>query len=175
MKHAKLTYGIILLGGVVWCSAIVLAPVLITSSGIAKEAGKALYAFFNPICHQWKARSFLIHGMPLGVCCRCTSIYFGFLFGTLIYPAVKKIGESDIPPRWLLIVSCIPMIIDAFPWRFGLYDATFATRAITGGIAGFALAFFIVPAAMQGIAEFATYRLTMSNQYKGITDATETR
>lgn len=175
MKYAKFTYSMILLGGIVWCSAIVLAPVFISSSGIPKEAGKVLYAFFRPICHQLVARSFFINGMPFGVCSRCSSIYFGFLIGTLIYPAVKSIGKSEMPSRWLLILSCVPMIIDAFPWRFGMYEATLATRAISGSIAGFALAFFIVPAAIQGVAELVTYRSTVFYQRKGISDATETR
>jgi uncharacterized membrane protein len=175
MKHAKFAYSMILAGGVVWCSTIVLAPVFISSSGILKEAGKVLYVFFHPICHQLKERSFFINGMPFGVCSRCTAIYFSFLIGTLIYPVIRSIGRSEIPSRWLLIFSCVPMIIDAFPLRLGMYEATFTTRTISGSIAGFALAFFIVPAAIQGVSELATYLLTMFYQNKGISDATETR
>jgi uncharacterized membrane protein len=175
MKHARFTYSMILLGGTVWCAAIVLAPVLASSSGILKEAGKVLYVFFSPICHQLSARSFSINGMQFGVCSRCSAIYFGFLIGTLIYPFVQSIGRPEIPSRWLLILSCIPMIVDAFPFRFGMYEATLTTRTISGSIVGFALAFFIVPAAIQGVAEFATCRSTMFYQHKGISDATETR
>jgi uncharacterized membrane protein len=166
MKYAKLAYSMVLFGGVAWCSAIVLAPIFISSSGILMDAGIFLYAFFHPICHQLNARSFFIDGMPLGVCSRCSAIYFSFLIGTLIYPAVRNIGRPEIPPRWILICSCVPMFVDAFPWRFGMYEATLATRAITGSIAGFAVAFFIVPAAIQGVAELATYRLPLFNQHK---------
>jgi uncharacterized membrane protein len=175
MRNAKFTYSMILVGGAVWCSAIILAPVFVSSSGILRETGKFLYAFFSPICHQLDARSFFIHGMPFGVCSRCSAIYFGFLIGTLIYPAVQKIGRSEIPSRWVLLLSCIPMFVDAFPWRFGMYEATLATRAISGSIAGFALVFFIVPAAIQGVSELTTYRLTVVYQHKGISNATETR
>jgi uncharacterized membrane protein len=176
MKHAKLTYSMILVGAAVWCSAIILAPVFVSSSGaLLKEAGKILYAFFRPICHQLDARSFSVDGRPFGVCSRCSAIYFSFLIGTLIYPAARSIGKSEIPSRWSLALSCVPMIIDAFPWRFGLYEATLATRAISGSIAGFALAFFIVPAAIQGVAELATNRSTVFYQHKGISNATETR
>jgi uncharacterized membrane protein len=175
MRYAKLTYSMILIGGVVWCSAIVLAPVCASSSGILKEAGKALYAFFRPICHQLESRSFFIDGMPFGVCSRCAAIYFSFLLGALIYPAVRSLVRSEVPSRWFLIFSCIPMIIDAFPWRFGMYEATLITRTISGSIAGFALAFIIVPSAIQGVAEIVTYRLTTFHQHKGISDATETR
>jgi uncharacterized membrane protein len=175
MKNAGFTYLMILLGGIVWCAAIVLAPVFISSSGILKEAGGVLYVFFSPICHQLDARSFSINGIQFGVCSRCFAIYFSFLVGTLTYPAVKSLGRPEMPPRWLLVLSCAPMIVDAFPWRFGMYEATLATRTISGSIAGFALAFFIVPAAIQGVAEFAAYRSTMYYQHKGISDATETR
>jgi uncharacterized membrane protein len=175
MRYAKFTYSVILFGGIVWCSAIILAPVCASSSGILKEAGKVLYVFFRPICHQLESRSFFIDGMPLGVCSRCSAIYFSFLFGTLVYPTVRSVGRSEIPSRWFLVFSCIPMIIDAFPWRFGMYEATFMTRAISGSIAGFALAFFIVPSAIRGVAEIVAYRLTTFHQHKGISDATETR
>lgn len=175
MKHAKFTYLMILAGGVVWCSAVILAPVFASSSGNLKTAGGILYAFFSPICHQMESRSFFINGMPLGVCSRCSAIYLSFLIGALIYPAVRNIGRADIPSRWVLIFSCVPMLVDAFPWRFGMYEATLATRAITGSVAGFALAFFIVPAAIQGVAELTINRSTVFYQRKGISDATETR
>ena len=164
----------ILFGAAVWCSAIVLAPVLASSSGVLREAGRILHAFFHPVCHQLEARSLFINGMPFGVCSRCSAIYFAFLIGTLVYPAVRSIGRPEIPSRWLLVFSCVPMIIDTFPWRFGMYEATLATRTISGSIAGFALAFFIVPAAIQAVAELATYRSTMFHQHKGISDASET-
>jgi uncharacterized membrane protein len=175
MKHARLIYLTILIGAVVWCSAFVLAPVLITSSGTPKECGKFLYAFFHLICHQLGERSFFIHGMPLGVCSRCSAIYFGFLFGTLIYPAVRSIGKPEVPSRWILGLLSLPMIVDAFAWLFGLYEATIASRAISGSIAGLALAFFIVPSAIQAIAEIVANPLTVFHPRKGIFNVTETR
>jgi uncharacterized membrane protein len=175
MKYAKFTYSMILVGGALWCAAIVLAPMLAASSGILKEAGKVLYAFFGSVCHQIDERSFCINGMPFGVCHRCFSIYCGFLIGTLIYPAARGLGSREMPPRWLLAFACIPMVVDAFPWRFGMYEATLATRAITGGIAGLVLAFFIVPAAIQAVSELADIRSLTIHQSKGISNATETR
>jgi uncharacterized membrane protein len=175
MKHAKFTYLMILVGGVLWCAAIVLAPIFVASSGILKEVGKVLYAFFSSVCHQMDERSFCINGMPFGVCSRCFSIYCGFLIGTLIYPAARGVGRPEIPSRWLLAFACIPMVVDAFPWRFGMYEATPATRVISGGIVGLALAFFIVPAAIQAVSELANIRSLTVHQQKGISNATETR
>lgn len=175
MKNARFTYFIILLGTAVWCSAVVLAPVFISYPGAFSEFGKLLYSFFHPVCHQVKERSFFIHDMPLGVCSRCTAIYFAFFIGTLIYPAVQSINKAKMPPRWILFLSCIPLVVDGFPYRFGMYETTPATRVITGSIAGFALAFFIVPAAIRGVSEIVADRLTVFHQYKGISNATETR
>ena len=175
MKLAKLTYFAILVGAAVWCSAIVLAPICAASSGGAREAGGILYLFFHRVCHQLSTRSFFMDGMPLAVCSRCSAIYFGFLIGTLVYPAVRSVGKPEMPPRSLLFLACIPMAVDAFPLRLGLYQATLATRTVSGGIIGLALAFFIVPAAIQAIAEFVTFRSSSIHQQKGISNASETR
>ena len=175
MKYAKITYTAILVGGVLWCAAIVLAPMCTASSGILREVGKFLYSFFHPICHQIDERSFSINGIPFAVCSRCSVIYFGFLVGVLVYPVVRDIGKPEMPSRLFLVIACIPMIVDAFPWRFGMYEATIASRAGTGGILGFTLAFFIVPAAIQAVSELAGIRSITVTQQKGISNATETR
>ena len=175
MKYAKITYSVILAGGTAWCAAIVLAAVFSASPKIPGEAGAVLYALFKPICHQMEGRSFFIDGMPFAVCSRCTAIYFGFLVGVLFYPVVRSVGKPAMPSRLFLGIACIPMIVDAFPWRFGMYEATIASRAITGGIVGFTLAFFIVPAAIQAVSELAGLRSLTVYQQKGISNATETR
>ena len=175
MKNAKLTYSMILLAGALWCGAIVLAPVLAASSGTAGEAGRLLYAFFSPICHQLEGRSFTICGNSFGVCARCSAIYFGFFMGTLIFPFVRNVGKAALPRRRFLLIACVPVIIDAFPWRFGVYEATLTTRAVSGGIVGIVLAFFIIPAAVQAVAELTAVSSLTFHQQKGISDATETR
>lgn len=174
MRYAKLTYSIILLGAAVWCSSIVLAPIFAASSGNLKEVGEVLYTFFSPICHQLDARSFHINGMPFGVCARCFAIYVGFFVGILFYPVLRRIEKPRMPSRWILFLACAPMVVDASAWRFGLYEATSVTRAVTGGIAGFTLAFFIVSALIPAMDELAGDRSTVFHQSKGISDATET-
>jgi uncharacterized membrane protein len=175
MKLAKLSYAMLLIGAAAWCSAIILAPILVSSSGIAGEAGKMLYLFFHRVCHQFRVRSFSVNGMQMGVCSRCSAIYFGFLLGTLIYPAIRSIKKPEVPPRIFLFLACIPMAVDALMGCFVLYEPTLATRAISGGIAGLALAFFIVPAFIQGISELVTIRSFPLQPQKGISNASETR
>ncbi len=57
-----------------WCLAIVAAPL---------GHWESVYSFFSAICHQLPERSWNLAGSPLAVCIRCTSIYLGFLLGTL--------------------------------------------------------------------------------------------
>ncbi|MBN2243006.1 MAG: DUF2085 domain-containing protein [Acidobacteria bacterium] len=175
MKYAKTTYSIILVGAALWCAAIVLAPVCAASPGILKGAGLILYAFFHSICHQISERSFSIGGMPFGVCARCAAIYFGFFAGTLIYPFARGVARPDLPSRLFLFIASVPTIVDAFPLRFGMYEAATASRAVTGSILGFTLAFFIVPAAIRAVSELAGTRTLTMYQRKGISNATETR
>jgi uncharacterized membrane protein len=175
MKLATFSYIILLIGTAAWCAAIVLAPILVSSSGITGEAGKLLYLFFHRVCHQLRARSFIVNGMQLGVCSRCSAIYFGFFVGTLIYPALRSINKPEIPPRMLLFLACIPMGVDALLGWFVPYEPTLTTRALSGGIAGLALAFFIVPAFIQAISELVTIRSFPLLQQKGISNASETR
>lgn len=173
LQRPRTIYSMIVICEAVWCSAIVLAPVL-ASSGTMKEPGMILYGFFSPICHQFADRSFIIDGMPLGVCSRCSAIYFSFFIGTLACPFVQNIKDRQMPSRYILICSWIPMMVDAFPFRFGMYEATLVTRVVTGSIAGFALAFFIVPAMIQGFTESAAHRTTPFYKNRGVSNATKT-
>jgi len=143
------TYAVILLGAILWCSAIVLAPLLGGSSGI----GAGLYAFFEPICHQMDDRSFHLAGHPLGVCMRCSAIYFSFLAGVVLYPAVRRIGQPKIPGRTWLVLAAAPMLLDVVADVVGMHTSTPVTRLVSGSMFGFLIAFTILPAAL----EAATY------------------
>ncbi len=153
MKTEGMTYGVILVGAALWCAAIVLAPVLSVSQAFG-SAGKLLYDFFSPICHQMDERSFHIAGAKLGVCARCTSIYFGFLAGSLLYPTVRKIRRPAVPDRWVLLAAFLPMLLDVLSGIAGVHEITITTRTITGTIAGVFLPFVVIPAAIEAVCEF---------------------
>jgi uncharacterized membrane protein len=40
--------------------------------------------FYASACHQRPDRSFLLYGLPLAVCARCTGIYAGAIWGSLL-------------------------------------------------------------------------------------------
>jgi uncharacterized membrane protein len=153
MNLSRTTYVVILVGSVVWCLAIVLAPLLLMVFAGAGEAGRAVYAFFRPVCHQLEARSFTIFGAPFAVCMRCSSIYFGFLLGVVLYPVFSKVQNPLFPSRRLLLVAVVPMALDVLPGAAGIHEVTTATRIVTGAIFGVILPFFIVPAAIEAANE----------------------
>jgi len=170
MRYSRTTYLGILLGTVTWCSAIVLAPVLAAQGGMVALPAEFIYRLFHPICHQLQERSFTLLDQPFAACVRCSTIYFAFLAGALLYPVLRKIERPVMPSRVLLLAFALPMLIDAFP--IGLYEVTHLTRMITGGLFGFGLPFFILPAAIEAVQQMFATPSTVSIQHqKGLTDA----
>jgi uncharacterized membrane protein len=167
MRLSILTYAVILTGVLFWCGGILLAPVCTAEGGNAATVGQALYQFYHPICHQIPERSFSMAGHPLGVCVRCSSIYFAFLAGTLLFPFLRPLVGGSPSPRWVMLVALVPMLIDATwigPW---LYQVTALTRAISGALFGLVLPFVLLPAALQAAREL----FSNVHQQKGFSDA----
>jgi uncharacterized membrane protein len=158
MKIPRATYQAILAGALIWCAAIILAPLLVTSPSPWAGIGELLYRFFHPICHQRGDRSFVLFGGQLAVCSRCASIYFSFLAGTLCYPVLRNIGEPRMPPRAVLALAIAPMVMDVAAGFFGVYPVTALSRVTTGSIFGVILPFFIIPGSIEAVCELAGSR-----------------
>ncbi|MFQ5740515.1 MAG: DUF2085 domain-containing protein [Acidobacteriota bacterium] len=102
-----------------------------------------LYFFFRHVCHQIPERSFFWMGHQLAVCHRCLGIYLGFWLGLIALPIVPSLTRPlRENPRWL-ILFVLPMLGDVFAAN------TVASRFLTGMIAGFPVAFFIMTAFQQ--------------------------
>ena len=136
-------YAIFLIAVSLWCSLIVAAPWL-ASNGHKLSSG-LIYLFFSKICHQIPGRSFFILGKQLAVCSRCTGLYFGFLFGTILYPLIFKLNRNWIPSRKYLLIALIPITIDIAIRTLNIAENTFASRLITGLILGAMTALFTLP------------------------------
>jgi uncharacterized membrane protein len=168
MNRSRAAYLALLAGTILWCAGILLAPAC--KAWGDNSAGAALYQWYHPICHQIPERSFFLEGFPLGVCSRCSAIYFAFLLGTLLYPLLRHLDRPVLPPRWLLLVVGIPMLIDATGLGSLIYEVTSMSRALTGALFGLALPSVLLPAALQAVGElFATARHPQSE--KGLSDA----
>jgi len=152
MSPRRVTYLTILAGSTAWCAAVILAPVF--AVGPLPGAGRMLYEFFRPICHQLDDHSFHIGGAAFGVCARCFGIYAGFLAGALIYPLVRDLRSPLMPSRRVLALALAPMLFDVGCGMLGVYDNTNLTRVITGGIFGLAAPCFILPGALDAVSQF---------------------
>lgn len=139
----------------VWVSIIILAPIL-EDSGI-KSISQPIYHFFSYMCHQMSSRSFHYHEHQFAVCARCFGFYGGFLLGFIVYPIIRELKTTDSFPRFWLFAAMIPMGIDFSLTFFDIWENTHLSRVLTGGILGFACAFFIIPALVE-ISFFIKFR-----------------
>jgi len=143
IKSARLIYSFFLVAIIIWCSLILLAPLLAKFEH--RFSAGVIYFFFSKICHQIPERSFYLFGKQLAVCSRCTGLYFGFLIGAILYPLFFKLDQVKIlSPKYLLIAS-IPIGIDISIRIFHIAENTFTSRLITGLILGAMTIIFIVP------------------------------
>ncbi len=135
---------LILIGAVgLWCCLIVATPLLASGEGGLRIAGRALYVFFSPVCHQWDSHSFHLCGEKFPVCIRCSAIYFGFLCGIVLYPTLGRKIEQRFSARTIWIAAAAGMIIDVALSTAGISDSSAVTRVFTGGVFGILAAFVL--------------------------------
>lgn len=156
-KAAKKVYSVILFIAVVWCVAALAAPLFIHSGGVLSKLSFLIYGFFSTTCHQEEARSFIIAGGQVAVCSRCLVIYLSFTLGTIVYPFFKNLNKIDMPSIWILLGAAAVMFFDAIAGFIGIYENTFLTRSITGGLLGFVLPFYIIPGLINFIFEVKNF------------------
>jgi len=140
----------------VWVGLIVSAP-LFRAEGI-ETFSSPLYHFFSYICHQMPERSLHIAGNQLAVCSRCFGVYFGLLFGFIVYPLWRPIGDIEPLPRVWLFLSLIPIGVDWSLTVFGIWENTHLSRFLTGMLLGAACATYIVPAIVEITRNFTLQR-----------------
>ncbi len=159
MNLSKRIYAAFLVSVGLWCVAIVVAPVLHAYDGsVGRSVADALYFGFAKICHQIDGRSLHVFGEKFGVCVRCTSIYFSFLAGLLFYPFVRSLKSNKVPDKRWLFFGILPMVIDVFLNDLGIHQSGDALRAVTGSIAGFVLAFYMLPLFIEGLTHLTFHR-----------------
>jgi len=127
---------------------LILTPPIAKASGIT-SLSSPLYSFFGLICHQMPDRSFHVLGEKFGVCSRCFGVYFGLIFGFLIYPFWRRIDNIEPISRIWLFLSLVPVGIDWLLGVTGIWANTFTSRFLTGLLLGTACATFIVPATVE--------------------------
>ena len=134
------------------------------------ETYKLLYDGFSLICHQLTSRSLCLfddgirdcvaqadskekivtvdgkRGYKFPVCSRDMSFYFFMLVGGILLPFFMDVNSKKVPPIYLLVIAIAPMAIDGLTQAIGLRESTNFIRIVTGGIAGFVVPFYLIPA-----------------------------
>jgi uncharacterized membrane protein len=159
MNLSKRVYAAFLASVGLWCLAIVAAPVLHTHGGtMGTSLADALYLGFSKICHQIDGRSLHLFGAKFGVCIRCTSIYFSFLAGLLIYPFIRSLDSRRVPDKRWLLLAVVPMAIDAMLNDLAIHQSDDVTRVVTGSVAGLIFAFYVLPLFIEAVTQLSDHR-----------------
>ena len=135
---------------------IVIAPVAAASGH--SEVAEGIYRAFGLFCHQRPDRSYFIEGHKLAVCSRCTGLYAGFAFTVLIYPLVRSLRSAATPPRRLLFLAAVPLLVDFSLTFFGIWENTHTSRLLTGALLGSVAVFYVMP----GIVDLSLQGLRLS-------------
>jgi len=155
MGTTRTVYAFSLSAVALWCSLILLAPVS-KLFGFPSEVSSALYALFSHVCHQFPERTLFLDAEPLGVCARCTGIYFSFFASMILFPFLKGF-ERGIPQRWILVISMVPMAVDVVFSLAGIHASSIETRVLTGILAGTVLPFFVLPLFLEAIQQLKAH------------------
>ena len=137
-------------------SLIIVAPVAAASGH--GELAHGIYGAFGTLCHQMPERSYFIAGHKFAVCSRCTGLYAGFAFTLLLYPLLRSLKTTVMPPRILLVLAAIPLLIDFSVTFFGFWENTHTSRLLTGALLGSVTVFYVMP----GIIELSLRHLRMA-------------
>jgi uncharacterized membrane protein len=105
-----------------------------------------LHRLFSTACHQVPERSYSLMGHPIGLCVRCVWIYLGLAVG---HPAFAYLRISEKQSLRLLGSAGFLVVVDVLLESVGLYDNWKPIRAVTGGLFGFACAWFT----LRGLSE----------------------
>ena len=126
---------------------IVVAPLAEASGHL--DVAHGIYQAFGVFCHQRPDRSYFLDGHKFAVCARCTGLYFGFAFTLLLYPLLRSLRNTNTPPRSLLFLSALPLLIDFSLTFFGVWENTHTSRLLTGALLGSVTVFYVMPGILE--------------------------
>ncbi len=112
----------------IWCMGFT-SQSLFSGSGFAVISYPFLKKIYGTVCHQLDVKTFSFLGHKLFVCARCTGIYLGALFMSLLslflFPKLK-LGLN------LLYASVLPVIFDVLMSSFHIYTYSKYVAFLTG-------------------------------------------
>jgi uncharacterized membrane protein len=144
-------YTLLLALVLLWCIGIIAAPLLAVVE--LQGGAKFLYSFYSHVCHQLNSRSFHIADEKLGVCIRCTSLYFGFLVGLICIAIFKKVQSHRIPQKRFLLLCILLLLFDVGFRVTGIFAGNEWTRIVSGVLFGICAAWYILPLLIEAITQ----------------------
>jgi hypothetical protein len=147
MTLARRAPGLLLILSVLWSSALIAIPYLMSRARgnppVLRSAG-VVYLLGSLVCHQRPERSFHPWGIQVPVCARCEGIYLAAPFGIALLLAARRRGSPMLASRRLwqrvVLLACLPTIL-TLAWEWTTGDMTSGTvRAVAGGVLGATIA-----------------------------------
>lgn len=130
---------IIFISLTIWCFGFTFASLLPKSEIIVLYP--LVKQFYSSVCHQAAYKSIEMNGMNFLVCARCTGIYFGGLFSSILLLFFYKSYSLKVNH---LFIAAVPMILDVIFYSSGIYRYSKITALSTGFLFGFVLVSFIL-------------------------------
>ena len=127
-------YLLVLLMVSIWSGLLVGFPWLVRL-GYARLAA-AVSLVSSVVCHQDPTRSFRLFDVTLPVCSRCTAVYLGLFGGIVGFPLIRNCVGLTNRIRYLIGTSTILLGLDVALDVAGLWQNSFLSRSISGGVLG---------------------------------------
>jgi uncharacterized membrane protein len=107
------------------------------------------------VCHRIVERSFVVAGVQLPLCARCTGVFIAFLTTVVVCFLRGRRRPADLPPPGVTVALFMFLVIVGvdglnsylalFPALPHLYEPSNTLRLLTGSLEGVALASFLQP------------------------------
>jgi uncharacterized membrane protein len=127
------------------------AWIFVMPGGVLGHADLVGYA----VCHRITERSFIVGGVQLPLCARCTGTYLGALSGFAVMYLLGRRRAANLPPVHILVIFVLFVAImgfdginsylTLFPGLPHLYEPQNWLRLTTGTFEGIALAGVVLP------------------------------
>ena len=127
------------------------AWIFVMPGGVLGHADLVGYA----VCHRITERSFIVGGVQLPLCARCTGTYLGALAGFAVMYLLGRRRAANLPPVHILVIFVLFVAImgfdgvnsylTLFPGLPHLYEPQNWLRLTTGTLEGIALAGVVLP------------------------------
>ena len=141
---------VLVIAGVLWVAAVVLAPLAIASRQPVLSIGAAgIYAAGAHVCHQRPDRCFWIQGRPMPVCARCTGLYASAAVAAPL-ALFCAWGLSSRGARRVAAIAALPTLITWAIEMAGLAHPSNIVRAIAALPLGFAVAWLVISTCVHG-------------------------